>query len=182
MVKMTLGGTGIHVERSGFGALPIQRVDMETAVRMPRKDVDVEGGLRFFDSSRAYSDSEAKLGRAFEGIRDEVIIATKYLSGGLIADSAAAYAFVAQYDDVIPIWGVQRESELDGWLGHIDNPPALTPRMSLLIRRSPSANRLTPISQERMEDTEACIGSGQCTAKCPYGLDAPALLKKNYAD
>ena len=27
-----------------------------------------------------------------------------------------------------------------------------------------------------------CIGCGQCSAKCPYELDTPALLKKNYAD
>lgn len=36
-------------------------------------------------------------------------IAMKALSGGLITDSAAAYAFLDQYDNVLPIWGVQRE-------------------------------------------------------------------------
>ena len=33
----------------------------------------------------------------------------KALSGGLITNSAAAYAFEDQYDNVLPIWGVQRE-------------------------------------------------------------------------
>lgn len=36
-------------------------------------------------------------------------IAMKALSGGLITNSAAAYAFEAQYENVLPIWGVQRE-------------------------------------------------------------------------
>ena len=27
-----------------------------------------------------------------------------------------------------------------------------------------------------------CLECGQCAAKCPYGLDTPSLLKKNYAD
>ena len=29
---------------------------------------------------------------------------------------------------------------------------------------------------------EECIGCGACKKKCPYGLDTPALLKKNLAD
>ena len=37
------------------------------------------------------------------------LIAMKALSGGLITNSAAAYAFEDQYDNVLPIWGVQRE-------------------------------------------------------------------------
>lgn len=40
-------------------------------------------------------------------------IAMKALSGGLINNSAAASAYLAQFDNVLPIWGVQRESELD---------------------------------------------------------------------
>ncbi len=53
-------------------------------------------------------------------------IAMKGLSGGLITNSAAAYAFEAQYDGVLPIWGVQREKELDEFLSYIDNPPRMT--------------------------------------------------------
>ena len=44
---------------------------------------------------------------------DMGFIAMKALSGGLITNSAAAYAYLAQFDNVLPIWGVQRESELD---------------------------------------------------------------------
>lgn len=220
MAQVTLGSTGITTDRNGFGALPIQRVNMETAVRILRKAY--EGGMTFFDTSRVYSDSEEKLGRAFEGMREKIFIATKTrattpeefwksletslstlktdyidiyqfhipdvcykpgdgtgmyecmleakkqgkirhigftnhklglaqecidsglyetlqyplsylssekeieliekcktanmgfiamkaLSGGLITDSASAYAFMTRFDNVLPIWGIQRE-------------------------------------------------------------------------
>ncbi|MBQ8431593.1 MAG: aldo/keto reductase [Clostridia bacterium] len=55
-------------------------------------------------------------------------------------------------------------------------------RMSLLLRRSPAAGHLSEAGQAKMKKIEACIECGQCKAKCPYGLDTPALLKKNYAD
>ncbi len=330
MAKVTLGRTGITVEKNAFGALPIQRVSSEVAVKLLRKAYD--GGVRFFDTARWYTDSEEKLGEAFSGMRDKVFIATKTgaknaddfwkdldislhnlrtgyvdiyqfhnppfcpkpgdgtglyeamleakekgmirhigitnhrlnvaneaiesglyetlqfpfsylaadkdvelagkckaagmgfiamkaLSGGLITSSAAAYAYLAQYDNVLPIWGVQRESELDEFLSYIDNPPAMTEeleevirrdreelqgefcrgcgycmpcpagieinncaRMSLLIRRSPSAAQLTPEAREKMKRIEGCLHCGKCKEKCPYGLDTPALLEKNYKD
>ena len=55
-------------------------------------------------------------------------------------------------------------------------------RMSLLLRRSPAELQLTPTVQEKMKKIEDCLDCGQCKAKCPYGLDTPALLKKNLAD
>ena len=330
MVKVTLGNTGITVEKNAFGALPIQRISTQEAVKLLRKAYDK--GVTFFDTARFYTDSEEKLGEAFEGMREKVYIATKTgatdaegfwkdihtslknlrtdyidiyqfhnpafcpkpgdgsglyeamlearekgmvrhigitnhrlsvaheavesglyetlqfpfcylatekdvelvekcreagmgfiamkaLSGGLITDSAAAYAFLAQYDHVLPIWGVQRESELDEFLSYIENPPAMNEelaaviakdreellgdfcrgcgycmpcpvgieinncaRMSLLIRRSPSAAQLTPQAQEKMKKIEDCLHCGRCKSKCPYGLDTPALLEKNYKD
>ena len=146
-------------------------------------------------------------------------IAMKALSGGLITNSAAACAFLAGYDNVLPIWGIQRESELDEFLSYIQEPPVMTEelaevirrdreelqgdfcrgcgycmpcpvgieinncaRMSLLIRRSPSAAQLTPAVQEKMKRIEQCLHCGKCRSKCPYGLDTPALLEKNYKD
>ena len=75
MTKIQLGSTGITVEKNGFGCLPIQRVTKEEAAYLLRKAVD--GGMNYFDTARAYSDSEEKLGYAFAGIRDKVVIATK---------------------------------------------------------------------------------------------------------
>jgi predicted aldo/keto reductase-like oxidoreductase len=33
-----------------------------------------------------------------------------------------------------------------------------------------------------MKKIENCIECGQCSAHCPYELDTPNLLKKNYED
>ena len=63
MNQVTLGKTGITVPQNAFGALPIQRVCQDYAVKLLRRAY--EGGMRFFDTARAYSDSEVKVGEAF---------------------------------------------------------------------------------------------------------------------
>ncbi len=330
MVEVTLGTTGITVNKNGFGALPIQRISREAAVALVRRAY--QGGMRFFDTARLYTDSEEKLGEAFDGMREKVFLATKTgaltgeefwkdleislnhlrteyvdvyqfhnppfcpkpgdgsglyeamleakkqgkirhigitnhrlkvaheaidsglyetlqfpfcylatehelelvekcrkanmgfiamkgLSGGLLTNSAAAYAFLAQFDNVLAIWGIQRENELDEFLSYIGNPPGLTEeiraeiekdkkelgldfcracgycmpcpagieintcaRMSQLIRRSPSELQLTPEVQAKMKKVEDCKHCGACRKKCPFGLDTPTLLEKNYKD
>jgi aryl-alcohol dehydrogenase-like predicted oxidoreductase len=55
-------------------------------------------------------------------------------------------------------------------------------RMSLLLRRSPPAQWLTEHWRGEMEKIKDCIDCGHCREHCPYGIDTPALLKKNYAD
>lgn len=146
-------------------------------------------------------------------------IAMKALSGGLITSSAAAYAFQARYPGSLPIWGIQRERELDEFLSYIENPPSLTPelqavidhdsrelagdfcrgcgyclpcpagidipncaRMSLLLRRAPADGSLTPEWQEKMARVDQCLHCNQCSGRCPYGLDTPELLRRNYED
>ena len=310
--------------------MPIQRDSEEVAVHLLKKAYD--GGMRFFDTARAYSDSEIKVGKAFEGIRDKVFIATKTmaktpeefweqlntslenlktdyidiyqfhcvdkcyspddgtgmyecmleakkqgkikhigitahklelafdcvnsglyetmqypfsylaapreielvnlckeknvgfiamkgLAGGLIVNSRAAMAFMLQYDNVLPIWGIQRENELDEWLSYMEEAPVYDDaiknfieeeqkslmgefcrgcgycmpcpqgiminqcaRMSLMLRRAPSKNWLSETMQAEMKKIENCTGCGACHKKCPYSLDTPSLLKKNYED
>ncbi len=75
MTKIELGHTGIVIEKNGIGCLPLQRVSKEEAVMLLRKAKD--NGFNYFDTARAYSDSEEKLGEAFDGVREEVFIATK---------------------------------------------------------------------------------------------------------
>lgn len=151
--------------------------------------------------------------------KDMGFVAMKALSGGLITNSAAAYAYLAQYDNVLPIWGVQREKELDEFISYIDAPPVMneeieaviahdrqellgefcrgcgycmpcpagieinnSARMSLMLRRSPSAGWLGKDWQEKMMRIENCIHCNKCKSKCPYGLDTPTLLAKNLED
>ena len=63
MKQITLGKTGITTPQNAFGALPIQRISKEDAVYLLRKAYD--GGMTYFDTARAYSDSEEKVGEAF---------------------------------------------------------------------------------------------------------------------
>jgi aryl-alcohol dehydrogenase-like predicted oxidoreductase len=330
MKTVTLGKTGIVVNKNGFGALPIQRITSSEAVRLLRKAYD--SGINYYDTARWYTDSEEKLGSAFADVRDRIIISTKSgaqnaegfwkdletslrnlrtdyidihqfhnpafcprpgdasglydamleakrqgkvrhigitnhrlavareaidsglyetlqfpfsylatepdlgivdmcaradmgfiamkaLSGGLITDSAAAYAYLAQFPHVEPIWGIQRESELDEFISYNGNPPSLNDernariehdraelgadfcrgcgycmpcpagieinncaRMSLLLRRAPLSVYLTDEWKEKMKKIEGCLHCGKCKSKCPYGLDTPELLRRNYED
>ncbi len=86
-------------------------------------------------------------------------IAMKALSGGLITNSRAAYAFMAQYENVLPIWGIQREKELDEFLSYIENPPVMTEDIRELIE------------EDKQElQGEFCRGCGYCMP-CPVGIE-----------
>ncbi|MDO5551780.1 MAG: aldo/keto reductase, partial [Lachnospiraceae bacterium] len=78
MTTVTLGRTGITVNKNGFGALPVQRVSKEEAARLLRKAYD--GGINFFDTARAYSDSEEKIGYALRDVRNHIYLATKTMA------------------------------------------------------------------------------------------------------
>lgn len=270
MDYVTLGKTGITVNKNGFGAIPIQRISDDDAVRLVRRAY--QGGITFFDTARSYGDSEKKLGLVLSDVRDKVYIATKtwcsngdelwenldtslgllctdyvdiyqfhnpescpkpgdgtgryeamleakaqgkvrhigitnhrlevareaaesglyetiqfpvaYLSskeeldfvrfcgkqdigviamkalaGGFITNSAAAYAFLAQFPYVLPIWGMQRESELDEFLSYQDKAPVLDDEMRRVI-----------------EADIADLGGEFCRA-CGYCLPCPADIE-----
>lgn len=146
-------------------------------------------------------------------------ICMKALSGGLITDSATAYAFLNQYDHVLPIWGIQKETELDEFLSYQKEAPVMNDerwekikndkealsgdfcrgcgyclpcpaniyipdcaRMSLYLRRAPLNVYLGDEYKAKMAKVKDCLHCGQCKKKCPYGLDTPTLLQKNYED
>lgn len=147
------------------------------------------------------------------------LIAMKGLAGGLITRSDAAMAFMNEYDNVLPIWGIQKESELDEWLSYFAETPQMTgelkafiekeqkemagefcrgcgycmpcpqeiainncARMSLMVRRAPSEAWLNDFWQAEMKKIESCIHCGSCSEQCPYELNTPELLIKNYED
>jgi predicted aldo/keto reductase-like oxidoreductase len=73
---MRLGKTNLEVNKNGFGALPIQRCSMDEAVQILRKAY--ENGINFFDTAHFYTDSEEKMGKAFEDIpRENLYLASK---------------------------------------------------------------------------------------------------------
>lgn len=271
MVTVTLGSTGITVNKNGFGALPIQRVSHEEASRILKKAF--HAGITFFDTARFYSDSEEKMGEALADVRSELFIATKTaaqnaeafwkdletslgllktdyidiyqfhnpsfcpkpgdgtglyeamleakaqgkirhigitnhrlhvakeaiesglyetlqfpfnylatdeehklvtmckennmgfiamkaLSGGLITDSKVAYAYQAEYDNVLPIWGVQKESELDEFIEYIVKPPVMDDEIRAIIEKD--KNELAG---------GFCRGCGYCMPTCPVGIE-----------
>lgn len=86
-------------------------------------------------------------------------IAMKALAGGLITDSAAAYAYMEQFEHVVPIWGIQRESELDEFLSYQENPPVF------------SDEHRARIEKDRKElSGNFCRGCGYCEP-CPAGIE-----------
>jgi len=80
MQKRKLGRTDMTVSAIGFGGIPIQGVSFEEADRILK--TAIEKGVNFFDSARAYTDSEEKMGRSFAGARDGIYLSTKSLSRG----------------------------------------------------------------------------------------------------
>lgn len=51
-----------------------------------------------------------------------------------------------------------------------------------ILRRAPSAGWLSEHWQNEFKKIPNCTGCGACMKKCPYSLDIPMLLKKNYED
>ena len=72
---MRLGKTDLEVNKNGFGALPIQRRNEKDSIEILKKAYD--NGINFYDTARFYTDSEEKLGKAFEDVRENIYIATK---------------------------------------------------------------------------------------------------------
>ena len=246
MGNVRLGSTELIVNKTGFGALPIQRISDEAAEKLLWKAIDA--GINYFDTGKTYSDSEVKLGRVLSKVRDKVYIATKSpaknaeefftdlnqslerlqtdyidvfqfhnpsfcprpgdgtglyeaaleakaqgkirhigisshklpiareiiesglyevlqfpfcylateedmeiveackeadigfismkgLAGGVLNNAKAAYAFQEQFAHVVPVWGIQRESELDEFISYMKNPPAMDDEMKAIIEK-----------------------------------------------
>lgn len=113
MDKIVLGRTGLGVSRVGFGCIPIMRLEKKEAVALLH--YAYEHGVTLFDTANAYADSEEKVGEAFHGMRDKVVIATKTAK----RDAAGAMEHLelslrklrTDYIDVYQLHQVSKESE-----------------------------------------------------------------------
>ena len=90
---------------------------------------------------------------------DMGFIAMKGLSGGLLTNAEACHAFMEQYDNVVPIWGIQREEELDQWLDIAARGVTMTPELQSVIDRD-----------RRELAGSFCRGCGYCMP-CPAGIE-----------
>jgi predicted aldo/keto reductase-like oxidoreductase len=106
------------VTRVGFGGIPIQRLEEDDAVEVVRHTLD--RGVNFIDSSRAYSNSEGRIGQAIAGRRDGLILATKSparTGEGLRADLAESLKLLgADYIDLYQLHNVSDRETLDAVL------------------------------------------------------------------
>lgn len=96
---------------------------------------------------------------------DVGFIAMKGLSGGLITNAATTFSFIKQYDNVVPIWGIQRESELLEFIEMEKNPPVYDDAMKALIEKD-----------RRELAGNFCRGCGYCKP-CPAGIDIPTMAR-----
>lgn len=96
---------------------------------------------------------------------DVGFIAMKGLSGGLITNAATTFSFIKQYDNVVPIWGIQRESELLEFIEMEKNPPAYDDAMKALIEKD-----------RRELAGNFCRGCGYCKP-CPAQIDIPTMAR-----
>ena len=75
MKTVVLGKSGLVATKPSLGCLPLQRCDKDYAVKLLR--AAYEGGIRFYDTANAYTDSEEKIGLALSDVRSDIVIATK---------------------------------------------------------------------------------------------------------
>jgi aryl-alcohol dehydrogenase-like predicted oxidoreductase len=75
MKSVRLGKTNLLVSRVGIGGIAILRPPLEQAIKVIQRALDL--GINFIDTAIGYGESEARIGKAIFGRREQVFIATK---------------------------------------------------------------------------------------------------------
>ncbi|MEE8397477.1 MAG: aldo/keto reductase [Desulfobacterales bacterium] len=115
MKQHRLGKTELMVSEVGFGGIPIIPLSMDEGAAVVRHCF--ERGITFFDTANAYGDSEKKVGLALEGVRNQVVIATK--TGRRDAEGAAKHLQFSldnlrtDYIDIYQFHNVSDQDALD---------------------------------------------------------------------
>ena len=134
-----------------------------TAHRITVAEEALESGL--YDTlqypfSVLADDREIKLvQRAAE--RDVGFIAMKAMAGGLIRHPEVTFAFLRQYPQVVPIYGIQRMAELQQWLSMENDPPCWNEEMQRLAAE-----------EKQSLGGDFCRSCGYCMP-CPMGIEIP---------
>jgi aryl-alcohol dehydrogenase-like predicted oxidoreductase len=79
MEQTIFGRTGLSVSRTGFGCIPIQRISFDESTALLRRAY--EGGVTFYDTANAYTNSEERIGIALHDVRDKIVLCTKSFPG-----------------------------------------------------------------------------------------------------
>lgn len=78
MKYVTLGKTGLKVSKVGLGGIPIQKSNAGDVKKLMKELA--ERGVNYVDSARGYTVSEAFIGEALEGMREQFVLATKSMA------------------------------------------------------------------------------------------------------
>ena len=115
MQKRRLGRTGLEVTAISFGGLPLQRCTMEEAGQVLAAALDA--GINFFDTARAYTDSEAKFGEHLSPRRNSFYLATKSMArdkAGMAKDIDLSLSTVkTDFVDVDQVHNIKRREDLE---------------------------------------------------------------------
>ncbi|MCL1830693.1 MAG: aldo/keto reductase [Oscillospiraceae bacterium] len=95
-------------------------------------------------------------------------IAMKGLAGGLLTNARVCAAFMEQFDNVAPIWGIQRMSELEEWVALAQEDLTMTDEIAQIIS----------------EDNQTlggnfCRACGYC-APCPVGIEINTAARMKF--
>ena len=75
LIKRKLGRTDFDVTTLSFGTMNLKYLSEKQAENLLHEVLDL--GINYIDTSRAYGNSEVRIGRYLSGRRDKVIVATK---------------------------------------------------------------------------------------------------------
>ena len=153
MDTLRLGRTGLEVTRTGFGVLPLQRTELNEAVRILRRAC--EAGITYYDTARAYTDSEHKLGTALSEVRSRLVIATK--SMGTTRDSVIRDAETSLRElktDYIDILQLHNPAPLP------DPDDPKSSYAALLELRQQGKVRFLGITSHGLDRAQAAVASG----------------------
>ena len=121
MRYLQLGKTGLTVSEVGFGGIPIIRLETGEAVQVLQRAF--ERGITFYDTANMYLDSEDKMGRALEGRRHQVVLATKSMKRdrpGVEADIQQSLRLLrTDYLDLFQFHQVSQEADYQAITGPV---------------------------------------------------------------